>query len=593
MRSVLKISIKGVVFASFALAQSGISFSRASAADATPITRRTAFTGTINAHLPTDEVSGAPKTVYFPPAGVLMFSGSLYCGDGDVAAFSQSHPQFKFYPATATVSPMALGYWVVPADTLPFPAPTMAQWYSIGYALSEALDGANSVQLPLTDGRVTAQLYETNTGAKLPAAKLLQEHLGRLNEVSREMAEVVKVPGFEARSYRALVAAMACPTLNNTDGATLPGSNPLNKETNGAVSAFIANQFLTGRELLPIKNGTIPDLHSWIETEISNQANEAGIEKFLDDLKTFNLQTAPSGTKGMRIDFSQNGSVSIDATLYYKVKEHARAVLGLDAFGQLKLVQVMEQYLTGLDRLDTTHPCRLNAGGSFDFNLAISGEKFNWESFPTYGACGYALKMRSSSKNDMQHLADLLKQAEQQHKTYAASLEERKAYVAALANTFLAPAIVRAAQDKLAAETQLSAGAIRLNHASCLPVGATPADFDYIATIGNSIYLPITLHPTRKSQNVVVVGSPGQAVHPEPAFAISDYRTYAAPGGARLAVANNTVASPTKDNAAFVLRTGSQTKYNLELSGVGVRFKMRSIGCSQNVYCLNSSGANQ
>lgn len=607
---------------------------------ATP-NKRAVFSGAINSSLPSAQVPGAPKKVYFPLPNTILMSGTRFCGDGDVADYSH-HSPIQFFPTGVSKTPVLLGYWIVDENLTPAQEQNLrpensqlsttfkqGNWFMIGWLDSMPIDTGVIHKLR------RANTYVPGDAGLVPTFRLVKETLKDLVDLSTGPASSFE----DNRKYRVQITAMTCKNFSNSDGISrTSGSTSSNFETNQATALAVSQQFLTGANLSMI-GGTATTLSAFLTSELSG----AGANSFLNSLNSVEaVAKSAAGDIKNGIRLRMNTSEGVSGGFQPAIDEF-KAIDGIPmpqatikpvaisdcnpnsgpctcSCAEVKYADDMRQssayirsrnlaqQIAGMVQRNTN--CSLHIAGS-DRNFSQS--PYLWEPYPTNATCSYAKNMARDNMTKIKTAIDKLAEGTEagplapklcnQPVTRAvcasgAPMDTSRALPSAanfaawkreaalgMAQVFLGPQIIKAAQASLNSKIQSTDASkkIALNLASCLPSNES-GNLNYIRTVGGAYTMPMQKNRTG---NKYEFKNPGRMVHPEGNLAMGGDRRYANMGstaGDHNAVFNNTGSDARSE---FKVGPGTGDITNLDSPGIHLEFNIRSIGCSQNIYCLN------
>ena len=538
------------------------------------------FSGSMNSNLPAIQTQNATPKVYFAKSSTITFASTLFCGDGDVAAFRTAHPAMSFYDPDKTVAgKLVLGYWAVkniPTSVKDAAVPTPATWFSIGVA-----DLAN-------DGTLVTNLRKSNlTSQSAGAFDLLSAALTSVTAVS-DGAKWMK--GKE--TYSIYAAAMICPTFQTSDGADTTGSAGANGETNGAVAEQIMKQIIAGATTA---GGTSADAgvviaNKWATSSINSAAEVTSF--YSKHLNSIGVDTPTSASVGgVQIALSKG----IDGT---KVKVDASALSAAQGLAGNSF-----SYVTGssgsldsqydslayyLYQIAVGNTCTLNPMSSHNFQTVT---QYEFEPFPVKTTCGMAMNLAAIYYSTISTgKASLSGSCTTDPKTGAlinpaACTAARKQMAKAITVAVGAPLIMQAAADEL--NNRILNKTLKINKASCLPT-SNLGSLNYIMKVGGSVHIPII---GTAGSAALQFKDAGGMVFPESYFAISNYTSYQGAAGDNRTIFNPAYVDAPKPDAlapsALQLTFGKKTGFTFSTPGINVLFGSLSIGCPGPATCSN------
>jgi hypothetical protein len=159
------------------------------------------YGGTIQTQqVPIGDVSSLKKdlsNMLYPRGGGIIVKTQLYCGDGDVANYSNANPTFDFMKGKKTVF-ATMGYWVVPSGGSVIPTPD--NWFSMGY-----------VEMPVIG--ISEVMKRTNSKSSLSVNVIYDSEMsGVFRQISKASSKSLDA------SYDVYSALMTCVSFTQKDG---------------------------------------------------------------------------------------------------------------------------------------------------------------------------------------------------------------------------------------------------------------------------------------------------------------------------------------------------------------------------------------
>lgn len=555
------------------------------------------LSGNILANSQIVPVGGQIKTVMGAGAGKISFSSTRYCGDGDVASYHEANPSTEFYEVSDPDTNIIVGYWISPqGGALDLSA---NKFYSIGYVKDSKIDSD-----------VTERMIATNFSG-LPAKKtfkLIEDAVKDLAFIA-ESTKPASVQGLSSTKFNMKFVAMACPVIKNTNG--IDSSSGMNNLT-------ISRQFLSGSNLVGTTN-----LQDYMQDSILE--SNASISK--TRIRVENGGGAAS-SKSINLDFGGSGSESLSSELVNLVNDLAsRSKPNKHTSTLTAMVTSMTSISCNCDRLEyltdlaalkvrfdafktrfdaaKANPSICDASASIRFESA----DYPWESFRTNAACQLYNKLLATELAPYEAALNEMFSAADTNKTTCPAVQAAMAggscpaaSVGNLSNISDAeytsrklalnkklmkivgtPNAIQLAQGRLKTNITSSNPNFALNTASCFPLTAGSGEF--VKYVGSSVGFDIDPDPVMPGSKVVSINKQSVA-HPEGNFAIGGDAPYLTASGNSLAIFNNTNGDPKLDSS-FKVEVGTVTPVALTTGMANVQFHIRSIGCSQNIYCYN------
>lgn len=555
------------------------------------------LSGNILANSQIVPVGGQIKTVMGAGAGKISFSSTRYCGDGDVASYSDSHPTTEFYASDDPDTNIIVGYWISPQGS---PLDLSAnKFYSIGYVKDSKVDSD-----------VTEKLIATNFSG-MPAKKtfkLIEDAVKDLAFVA-ESTKPARVAGLSNTKFNMKFVAMACPVIKNTNG--IDSSSGMNNLT-------ISRQFLSGSSLVGTTN-----LQDYMQDSILE--SNASISK--TRIRVDNGGGTVSG-KSIDLNFGGSGSESLSSELVNLVNDLAtRSKPNVHTTTLTAMITSMTSISCSCDRLEyqadlsglkarfDAFKTRLNAAKAdasicdASSSIRFDSADYPWESFRTNAACQLYHKLLATELSPYETALDEMFSAADTNKNTCPDVQaamssgscpapsvgsltnisdsEYRSRKMALNKKLMkivgTPNAIQLAQGRLKTNITSSNPNFALNTASCFPL--TAASGEFIKYVGSSVGIDIDPDPVMSGSKMVSINKQSVA-HPEGNFAIGGDAPYLTGTGNSLVMFNNTGGDPKLDSS-FKVEVGTATPVALTTGTANVQFHIRSIGCSQNIYCYN------
>ena len=538
-------------------------------------------------------VGGQAKTVMASGSGKIRFSSTRYCGDGDVADYHDKNPTTQFYEATGPTTNIVVGYWLSPEGSLDTAA---NKFFAIGYTPSSKIDSDVTEKLltPHFSDQTSRQTFELIKDAMKDAAAVAE---------STKHANVTGNPGTK---YNMKFVAMACSKLMNDVGSN---------STSGMSALKIAKQFTNGTNLVGMTNlkdymhdsilegnGTINKTQLRVDAAGSGNFN-----------KSIDLQF--SGGGGTSLAYELTGLINDMANTPKPAVTSTNITLGvsptitcscdrLNYNGDMAAIRGRIETLKSRLNAARTDKNICDAGGSIRFDSL----EYPWESFRTNAACQMYHKMIAEQLSTLESSFNNLFNDPALNRNTCAEINTSIQYascpVAALNLNNISdaefrtrkvtlnksimkivgtPNAIQVAQDRLKTQIASNPGTFALNTTSCFPTTAGSGEF--IKSISSSVGIQVAPNPAMPGQLILTIDTPS-VIHPEGNFAIGGDAPYLTPSGNNLILFNNTGGNPKLD-ASFKLELGMNSYLTVTTGTANVVFHARSIGCSQNIYCLN------
>lgn len=540
-------------------------------------------------------VGGQAKTVMASGSGKIRFSSTRFCGDGDVADYHDHNPSTKFYEVSNPNTNIVVGYWVSPESGALDISP--AKFFAVGYTTNSKVDADVTEKLltPHYSDQSTRQTFE-----------LIKDAMKDIANVA-EATKFATVTGNSSTKYNMKFVAMACPEVQNSVGI---GS------TTGMNSLKINRQFINGTNLV----GT---------TNLKEYMHDSILESNASISKTrVNINNAGSGNyaKSIELNFANSGSgQSLASELTSLVNDLASApkpsvtstniTLGVSPTISCSCDRLnYHDDLGGIRARFESIKARLNAAKNdknicdVSSSIRFDSEEYPWEVFRTNAACQMYHKMITeelanfeSAFGDMFNDPDLNKNT---CATVNTTINYASCPVSALNLSNISdsefrqrknslnkklmkivgtPNAIQVAQNQLKTLITSNNPNFALNQTACFPVGASSGEF--IKSISSSVGIQIAPNPAVPGSKILSIET-SPVIHPEGNFAIGGDAPYLTSSGNMLAVFNNTNGDAKLDSA-FKVELGMSSFVTVTTGTANVVFHIRSIGCSQNIYCLN------
>lgn len=525
-----------------------------------------------------------PPKVKFTPPGEMSIGLQRMCGDGDVADFSNDHPDFDFVPQSTTQLDVIIGYWVVEegADFVP----NSNNFYPVGYRKSPIAESSSSV------------VYNGNF---IPMNKSFSPGPNGVNIIATDIINLRNIAQRSmgsAKNYRIFAGASTC--LNPTDSAALatPGTPGF---------TFTPSPVEIGHVLSheDSSSSTAPGLVYEAEKAVSSldTSTSSKVDKFAKDNDHVSYQI---GMKGSTPDtIYKGGGTGYDATTQkpfeFNVGKSGGADIEAKASGAWSAfkdianldypdLSALPPTATDADKL-AEYKNKLNAASissklsastsnelsycaSFNLNTNSNAPQYKWEAFPMNLSCKFLFKGSAlvTAFSALYNPSSLPSQS---------VFEDLKRNLAA---RFYVAAVFEAVQKTMHADS-----GIKIERASCYNkpsgkpmiyslVGSYPFQFQLSAKHWQVNPLSLTHH------------------HPEPLFALSDFQRYfdsdkvgvfgqvLDPAAAQNIQAQDWgISFPVKDKSEWINNDVDSATFNS--SPINIYFRIRSIGGSCPMFC--------
>lgn len=542
-------------------------------------------------------VGGQAKTVMAGGAGKFRFQSTMYCGDGDVAHYAEEHPTTEFYSSSDPDTNIIVGYWMSPSGGSIDLSPS--KFFSIGYVTDSKIDSdVTERMLPVnfTD-QPRRQTFDLIKNAMQDAAAIA------------EAANSANITGLASTSYNMKFVAMACPTFRNTSG--IGGTSGLN-------NLKINRQFITGINLAGSTNLKDYMHDSLIESNGSISRSR------------FSVNTAGSGnfSKSIDLNFSGSGSESLSYELVNLINDLASAskppvhtgtvtLLTPSASGPVPMTCNCDRlsYTADLASLKSRFENFKNRFSQAMSNKSIcdaspginfSATDYPWEVYRTNAACQMYHKVIAEELANFEVAINDIFANSDTNQNSCSGINTAVVYPSCPASLNLSnisdneyrqrkvqvnkkllkiagtPNAIQVAQDRL--KTLIASNpSYAINQGACFPITAGSGEF--VKYIGSSVGVDIDPDPAVAGSLILSIDK-AAVVHPEPFFAIGGDAPYLTPSGNALTVFNN-ANGDAKFNSSFKVSIGMSSFVTATTGTANATFKIRSIGCSQNVYCYN------
>lgn len=540
-------------------------------------------------------VGGQAKTVMASGSGKIRFSSTRYCGDGDVADYHDQNPATQFYDVATPNTNIVVGYWVSPeAGPLDI---SPGKFFAVGYATNSKIDADVTEKLltPHYSDQSSRQTFE-----------LIKDAMKDISNVA-EATKFANIAGNSTTKYNMKFVAMACPNVQNSVGI---GS------TTGMSGLKVNRQFINGTNLVGMTN-----LKEYMHDSILE--GNASISK-----SRVNVNNAGSGNyaKSIDLDFSSGGSgLPLAYELVNLVNDLANAAKPSVTSTNITLgvsptiscsCDKLNYYddLGGIRARFENIKSRLNAAKNdknicdVSSSIRFDSEDYPWEVFRTNAACQMYHKMITEELSNLESAFENLFNDPALNKNTCATINTSINYpscpVSALNLSNISdnefrnrkrelnrklmkivgtPNAIQVAQGRLKTLITSNNPSFALNTTACFP--ATAGSGEFIKSISSSVGVQIAPNPAVPGSKILSIDT-ASVIHPEGNFAIGGDAPYLSPSGNMLAVFNNTNGDPKLDSA-FKVELGMSSFVTVTTGTANVVFHIRSIGCSQNIYCLN------
>lgn len=540
-------------------------------------------------------VGGQAKTVMASGSGKIRFSSTRYCGDADVAQYHHDDPATKFYPVDDDTTNIVVGYWLSPDGA---PLDTSAnKFYAVGYVTNSKIDADVTERLltPHFSNQPRRQTFELIKDAMKDVA------------VIAEATRFATVQGNSSTKFNMKFVAMACPDVQNDVGV---GS------TSGINNLKINRQFINGTNLVGTTN-----LKDYMHDSILE--NNGSINK-----TRLSVNNAGSGnfSKSIDLDFSSGGGeVSLSSELTSLVNDLANTskpsvVTSSVTLGSSDTISCSCErlsYSNDMASIRTRFESiknRLNQART-DKNICdasssirFESNEYPWELFRTNAACQMYKKMLTDELVNLETAFNSLFNDPDLNKNTCATINTTATYASCPTSALNVnnisdsefrqrkvalnkkvmkivgtPNAIQLAQERLKTQINTNVSGFALNTTSCFPTTAGSGQF--IKSISSSVGIQITPNTALPGAMVLSIDN-NPVLHPEGNFAIGGDAPYLLPTGNNLAIFNNTAGDPKLDSA-FKVELGMNSFITVTTGVANVLFNIRSIGCAQNIYCLN------
>lgn len=550
------------------------------------------LSGNILANSQVVPVGGQAKTVMASGSGKIRFSSTRFCGDGDVADYHDRHPATEFYDSNNPHTNIVVGYWVSPQGG---PLDVSAnKFVSLGYVKDSKIDAD-----------VTEKLIPTNYSTMPPKQtfELIKDAVKDIAYIA-ETTKASSVQGLTNTKFNMKFVAMACPVIKNTNGVD---------SNSGMNNLKITRQFITGNNLVGTTN-----LKDYMQDSILD--GNASISK---TRVRVDAAGSASFAKSIDLSFGGGGGDSLAGELTSLVNDLAYASKPSVHSSPITLGALN----CSCDRLDYSNDlsslkarfnaikARLNAAKNdssicdVSSSIRFDSADYPWESFRTNAACQVYHKLVADELTNYENAIEALFNANDVNKNTCNSIDTSITYASCpvaqlnlsnisdnefrqrkmelnkkLMKIVGTPNAIQVAQSQLKSRVQSNAPGFALNTASCFPLTAGSGQF--IQYISSSVGIQIAPDPAVAGTNVVSI-DPGRVSHPEGNFAIGGDAPYLTADGNSRIIFNNGGLGDAKLDTAFKVEIGMSSTVTLTTGTANAQFHIRSIGCSQNIYCLN------
>ncbi|AZZ36676.1 hypothetical protein CIK05_07705 [Bdellovibrio sp. qaytius] len=539
-------------------------------------------------------VGGQAKTVMASGAGKIRFSSTRFCGDGDVADYHDGHPATKFYDASRPDTNIVVGYWVSPEGALDTSA---GKFFSVGYATSSKIDSDVTEKLltPHFSDQPTRQTFE-----------IIKDAMKDMANVA-EATKFATVAGNLTTKYNMKFVAMVCPQIQNDVGVN---------STTGMSSLKINRQFINGTNLVGMTNlkeymhDNILDGNGSISKTRVN-VNSAGSGNYA---KSIDLQFS-NGGGGQSLSYELTSLVNDLANTPKPSVTSVSITLGVSptiscSCDKLSYHDDMSSIRSRIDAIKSRIDQAKNDKNICDVSSTIrfDSNDYPWEVFRTNAACQMYHKMIAEELSALENAYASLFDDPALNKNTCSSVNMSIPYtscpVSALNLNNISdsefrqrkvdlnkkimkivgtPNAIQVAQEHLKTQIASKSPNFALNKTACFP--ETAGNGQYIESIASSVGIQIAPNPALPGSMILSIDK-SSVVHPEGNFAIGGYASYAGDAGNKLALFNNTGGDPKLDSS-FKVEMGMSSFITVTTGVANVMFHIRSIGCSQNLYCLN------
>lgn len=538
-------------------------------------------------------VGGQAKTVMASGSGKIRFSSTRYCGDGDVADYHDSHPTTQFYDANGPTTNIVVGYWLSPIGSLDTAA---NKFFAVGYTTGSKIDSDVTEKLltPHFSDQPTRQTFELIKDAMKDAANIA------------EATKFANVTGNPGTKYNMKFVAMACPKLLNDAGSS---------STSGMSALKIAKQFTSGLNLVGMTNLKDYMHDSILEANGTINKNQVRVDTAGSGNFNKSIELSFSGGGGASLAYELTGLINDIANTPKPSVTSTNITLGVSptitcSCDKLNYHDDMSAIRTRIESLKSrlnaakTDKNNCDAGGSIQF----TSTEYPWESFRTNAACQMYHKMIAEQLSTLESQFNNLFNDPALNRNTCGEINpsipysscpvsalnlnnisdtEFRSRKVALNKSIMkivgTPNAIQVAQDRLKSQIASNPANFALNTTACFP--ATAGSGEFIKSISSSVGIQVAPNAAVPGQLILTIDTPS-VIHPEGNFAIGGDAPYLTPSGNNLILFNNTGGDPKLDSA-FKLELGMNSYVTVTTGTANVVFHARSIGCSQNVYCLN------
>ncbi|MBU6376772.1 MAG: hypothetical protein KGQ59_12295 [Bdellovibrionales bacterium] len=492
------------------------------------------FGGALRLNLPKPDAVEPLKVQYKAPGSMIM-SATVIAGDGDVVNFSKTHPALKF--AEGNKAQVVIGYWIHPLGSSSLP--TNSNWVPIGYQ-------DLNLQAPSTPFSDVKIINKANAVDK--AYKQMKTVIDGL--VSRAQTSYV-LQGQSVPKYQVHFAAMVGSSLSDAKGTGVASDLPTALEWAAAFNK--AESDLSGS----LGGLTSDTLDHFKKVTVSQPGAATEVFKFAD---------SPSA-----VDISGN-------RFFLLAKEVLSANVYTDlAPGTRSSLEAISARLSTPSAGD----CRALSGNTIP-------SSYWWEPFPLQLTCR-ALDGGGQFASLLKTFQDYVPPAQSKGGNDNGSGNaggngdgkgngNGNGVVAQQASSLAAPAAASSGKEILA-QLLVKAATLAVGQDISQVTRATAKVFvegvPYIDNIISSVPIPVP-----DAGGSVKAMQPPEPVHPEPAFAIYDYRYYYTTpqsDGDKRAVTMSTTDTLSSDLALTLGDVNQPSAGAFMSDGVGVSFRLRGL----------------
>jgi hypothetical protein len=458
--------------------------------------------------LPRTLLMSQPAQVPDTVAGDLSVGLMRMCGDGDVANFSKEHPSFDFVPQTTTKLDVITGYWITDAEDKN-PVPTKENFYPVAYVKDLAIANTSA-----------AVKFADTT---LPINHALSTPINGLKVLSIDMINVYRnaTRAFGAnKSYRLYAGTFTC--MNVDDGAALVSKENSDYKFNPS-PVEITHVF------------THPlGLKAKAETEAVNSGSDKMRMSVSTQPSTDSLYTMEPDEVGVRFPyqfkFESSGDISLSGTesfeLYKKVMayslpkiEDAPSSSTADPKEPASAADKIKYYNEKINGMKnafgvvpgTSDSAKISYCKGLGLDVSTEKSTYKWEAFPMNASC----KFLHNDSDLSEAYTDMFREVSSL--TVIPDEAKFSSYKRNLAKRFYAANAIEVAQKNLN-----NSSALKLSHANCFNSGSNPI----IGRVVGSY--PLHFTPDSSGARFTILPNANNHVHPEPLFALSDWKQYSA-----------------------------------------------------------------